>query len=104
MIPERDDFAAVYTVLRREYRYGTSVMDAKTILKLVNQTDRKPINYIKLRYILEIMNELGICLVESLGNDLYHFEIVFKTNKTSIDKSSILKKLKSRCANRQHHG
>lgn len=100
VIPSRDDFAAVYTLLRREYRTGTNVFDEKTLLRLVNQNGHPEINYIKLKYILRIMNELRICGVEEIDKEIYRFEIFFNASKTSIDKSSILKKLKSRCLDR----
>ena len=100
VIPTREDFAAVYTVLRKEYRSGTNLLDCKTLMKLVNSYDRPEINYIKLKYILRIMNELKICSVEEIGEDIFKFEIFFNATKTSIDKSSILKKLKSRCSDR----
>ena len=100
VIPDRDDFAAVYTVLRREYRSGSNLIDDKTLLKLVNSYDRPRINYIKLKYVLNIMNELKICRVEEIEPDIYKFEVIFNAAKTSITKSSILKKLKSRCSDR----
>ena len=100
IIPSRDDFASVYTVLRHEYRTGTDLIDTKTLLKIVNSYDRPYINYIKLKYILKIMNELKICRIEKLDKDIFKFEIFFNASKTSIDKSSILKKLKSRCSDR----
>ena len=46
------------------------------------------------------MNELKICRIEELEPDLYRFEVFFNAAKTSIEKSSILKKLKSRCSDR----
>ena len=100
IIPSREDFASVYTVLRHEFRTGTDLIDTKTLLKIVNSYDRPYINYIKLKYILKIMNELKICRIEELDKDIFKFEIFFNASKTSIDKSSILKKLKSRCSDR----
>ena len=100
ILPDRADFAAVYTMLRREYRSGVDVLDTKTMLKSLSNVEGGPIRYIKLRYILEIMNELQICHVEQIGEDLFQFEVLFHATKTTIDKSSILKKLKSHCTNR----
>ena len=96
-IPTRDDFARIYTMLRREFRSGTSVLDIKTILKMANLPDQTPLNYTKCKYILRILNELKICDVEEIGSDIYRFCVVFNASKTNIDKSSILKKLKSQC-------
>lgn len=100
IIPERDDFVRVYNALRREFRSGTNVIDTKMLQKLVNSIDQPEINYIKLKYILTIMNELKLCRVEEIDDDIYSFEVIFSAAKTSIDKSSILKRLKSRCSDR----
>ncbi len=99
-IPDRSDFAEVYKVLRREFRAGSNVIDIKTLIKLVNSSDHEKINYVKLRYIIRIINELKICSIEEIGEDIYRFEVIFNASKTSIDKSSILKKLKSQCTDR----
>ena len=101
VIPTRDDFARVYTALRREFRSGTTVLDIASIIKLVNNPSHDYIGYVKLKYILRILNELNICVVEDEGDEYYRFNIFFNANKTNIEKSSILKKLKSQCVNRQ---
>ena len=100
LIPDRDDCARVYTFLRKEYRNGNSLTDTKTVLRELNQTGVPEINYIKLKYIFEIFNELRICEISELDRDIYSFQVVFQANKTSIDKSAILKKLKSQCIDR----
>lgn len=100
VIPDRNDFVQVYTVLRREYRSGMSVMDFNTLFKLVNAYDNVNINYIKLRYITTILNEMKICSIETLDKDIFKFEVLFNASKTNIEKSSILKKLKSQCKDR----
>lgn len=98
IVPNREEFAEVYKVLRREFRNGTSVIDQKTLLRLVNATSEYAlISYVKLKYILRIFNELNICEVEEIEEDLYRFNVIFHASKTSIEKSSILKKLKSQC-------
>ncbi len=100
VIPTRDDFAEVFKVLRREYRIGSNLLDGKTLLKLVNSGETAEINYIKLKYILRIMNELMICDVREIEEDIFRFEMLVNVKKTSIEKSSILKKLRSRCSDR----
>lgn len=99
-VPSRDDFARLYTLLRREYRNGVSVLDVKTILRMLNQSDEAPINYIKCKYMLRILTELQICEIEELSNDIYSFRVVFNATKTNIDKSSILRRLKGQCSDR----
>jgi len=71
------------------------------LLKLINgASEGNEINYVKLKYILRILNELKICEIEELNEDIYRFSVLFHATKTSIDKSSILKKLRSQCSDR----
>jgi hypothetical protein len=100
-LPDREDFATVYKVLRREFRGGRNAMEQGEILKLVNGAgEGKFINYVKLKYILRILNELNICEVQEISHDIYIFSVIFNASKTSIDKSSILKKLRGQCVDR----
>ena len=94
-LPERDDFAHVYTALRREFRQGRDTFTLQALLAMVGANAPHPINYVKLRYIIEIFHELRICGVEELPNDTYRFDVFFNAAKTSIDKSAILRRLRS---------
>lgn len=94
-VPDREDCSRVYTWLRHEYRNGNSVTDMKSVLREINRNDEKIINYVKLKYIFEIFNELQICDIVELDKDIYRYEVIFRATRTSIDKSAILKKLKS---------
>lgn len=100
VIPVRDDFATVYTALRKEFRAGTCVLDTESILKLVTPHGTEGMNYIKLKFILRILNELKICELEEIDTELYRFNVFFNANKTNIEKSSILKKLRGQCLNK----
>lgn len=51
----------------------------------------------KLKVILEVLNELKICTIDEVTPGIYQFDIYFNSEKTSIEKSSILKKLKNQC-------
>lgn len=99
-LPNRDDCARVYLFLRKEYRNGTSVIDVNTILRALNGQESNSINYVKLKYILEILNELKICEVTELHGDIYSFTVLFQATKTSIDKSAILKRMRTQCIDR----
>ena len=69
----------------------------RDLLALVNASGNRSINYVRLKYILEIFHELQICGVEEYEADQYRFDIYFNASRTNIEKSSILKKLKSQC-------
>ena len=97
VLPDRDDFARVYVALRKEFRQDNSILDTKSILKLVNTGSESVINYIKFKFIVRILDELQICSICEIDKDIYSFDISFNSNKTNIEKSSILKKLKGQC-------
>ena len=100
VIPNRDDFAAVYTVIRREFRLGRDSLSIDVLLSLLNKIENSNINYIKLKFIIKILNELKICGVEKTDEEHYKFDVYFNASKTNIEKSSILKMLRNQCKNR----
>ena len=99
-LPTREDCAVVYTYLRKSYRSGMDSCSTLYTLKTLNSEPGCNINYVKIKYIFEIFNELKICDIRERFKDEYVFEVNFQANKTSIDKSSILKKLRSQCSDR----
>lgn len=94
VLPNRDDMAAVYTLLRREFRAGHSALSMRRILQLMAGVGYE-IGYVKLKFILRIMQELQICGVIEASPDHYVFDFEYHTAKTNIEKSSILRKLRS---------
>ena len=93
VIPTRQDMACVYTLLRREYQVGHTYFPIRRILSLIAQQGT-PLGYYKLKTIIRIMQELNICDITEPMRDCFVFDFYFNPTKTSIDKSSILKKLK----------
>jgi single-stranded-DNA-specific exonuclease len=100
ILPTRDDCALLYTVLRREYRQGHSAYTERSLLSLMQDCAPGRFPYIKLKFILRIFQELNICGILEPQPGYYVFDIYFTPNKTSIDKSSILKKLRGQCHKR----
>jgi single-stranded-DNA-specific exonuclease len=96
-IPTRDDFALVYTFLRREFRQGNTTYSDQALLMALESEAPGKINYIKLKYIIRVLHELQICGVNEPEEGYYVFDIYFTPNKSSIEKSSILKKLRGQC-------
>ncbi len=93
VIPTREDMACVYTLLRREHQIGHTYFPIRRILSMISQQGAS-IGYYKLKTIIRIMQELNICDITEPIQDCFVFDFYFNPTKTSIDKSSILKKLK----------
>lgn len=92
--PTRDDVAAVYTFLRKEFRSGRTAFPMRRLMGQIRTADGKSFGYAKLKFIIRIMQELQICGVSEPVEDYFLFDMFYAT-KTNLEKSSILHKLKS---------
>ncbi len=90
ILPGREDIAAIYTWLRREFRMGHTVFSLHRILTLFARQGICGIGYSKLKFSIRIMQELNICGVTETSPDTYVFDFYFNPSKTNIEKSSIL--------------
>ena len=95
ILPSRDDMALVYTMLRKEYRAGYTAFRISRLLMMLRVMGHGTVGYAKLKFIIRIMQELKLCDVLELDEDYYKFGFQYQATKTSIEKSSILHKLKS---------
>ena len=97
VVPNREDIAEVYKLLRRECRIGHNTFSHKTLLSTLNLTSALQINYVKLKFIIMILKELSLCGVKEPGDNLYIFDVYCNAAKTNIENSEILKKLRTQC-------
>ena len=101
VIPTREEFAVVYNVLRRESRIGHDTIGEKILLSMLRGDACRggEIGYIKMKFIMSVFRELNVCGVEE-EDGYYRFEIYFKADKTNLDRSYILKRLRAQCRDR----
>ncbi|MBQ7379083.1 MAG: single-stranded-DNA-specific exonuclease RecJ [Clostridia bacterium] len=97
VIPNREDIAEVYKLLRSQCRIGHNTFSHKTLLSTLNMTSALQINYIKLKYIIHILKELNLCGVKEPSDNLYIFDVYYNAAKTNIENSEILKRLRAQC-------
>ena len=95
VVPTRDDFVPVYKILRKEFYSGRNLMTIRRMLGLLKKIGGREIGYIKLKFIIRIMQELQLCEVFEATPDHYIFSLEYQSGKTNIEKSSILRKLKA---------
>ena len=89
LVPTREEIACVFTVLRDDARRGNATISERGLLERVS-----PIGMVKLRLILCILNEMGVCRVRDPIDGIYVFEINFNSPKTSIDASPLMQRLR----------
>ena len=98
LVPDRDEIAAVFTVLRDEARQANVTVGERILLERVNRMSPIAINRIKLRLILRILTEMGVCRVEDAAEGYFAFEVDFDAPKTTIDASPLMCHLRDQLA------
>lgn len=94
-VPVRDEFAVVYSILKRELRMENDLFSIRALSKLLEKSGYC-YSYSKLKLILKVFQELNLLSIEELdcSRELYRFKYVFVKNKTDLDKSNLYKKIK----------
>ena len=95
VVPDREDFAAVYTVIRRLVRGGTDTFSTRSMHAQLCAAGCD-IGLIKLKFIFSIFREMNILGIEETEKETYRFHLRFNTGKTDLEKSNILKQLRLR--------
>ena len=96
IIPSREDFAVVYRMLASAVRIGECTLKIRDILyRLRNAKEKNDISYIKLLIIIKVMQELNIMGIEELGDESYTFSVQYRSSKAELDKSTLLRRLRS---------
>ncbi len=99
LVPTRDDIACVFTVLRRDARLGNASMTERTLAEHLSHTPLgalAPVGGVKLRLILQILNEMGVARVREPDEGIFCFEIAFDAPKTSVEASPLFRSLHRR--------
>ena len=96
IIPNRNDFAAIYNLLKKEIRMEHDTFSIRALCKLLTNNGVQN-RYVKVKYIIRVFQELNILGVDEIDQDaeIYRFKYIYVKNKTDLDKSNILRRLKS---------
>lgn len=95
VVPNRDDFAAVYTAIRRYLRGGGDTVSMRRVASLLH-ADGKEIGYIKLRFIFRIFEELELIYAEETEEDVFRFKLRLAASRVDLERSEILHQLRNR--------
>lgn len=97
LLPGREDFAAVYRVLRARTCESVSEMSEKQLLSIVKTASVGGINRAKLRVILDVLDEMKLCSIQYHEFDLIEFHVDLSAPKVDLESSPILCRLKAQC-------
>ncbi len=95
VIPTRGDFAAVYKLMLSSLRSGIDTLSHKDIISRFKNESGVNIGYIKLKVIVMVLKELNLVDITDVRDEVYKFNIHYSTGKTMLDKSTLLRRLRS---------
>ncbi len=95
VIPSRDDFAAVYQLVRRSVRNGCDTLSHRAILSHLTSEGVSGIGYVKLKVIIRVLQEMNLLGITENASEQYAFRLRYSDKKVDLDKSTILRKLRS---------
>ena len=96
VLPDRDDFAIVYRYISTSVRQGTDTLSIRDIISGLKKTCHlKCIGYVKLKIIIKVFTELNILSINEISPEVYCFKIHFSSSKTDLEKSNLLKRIRS---------
>lgn len=76
ILPDRDDFAAVYRLIQNLVRMDIDVLKHRDIISRLRSTDPSVhIGYVKLKIIMMVFKELNILSVEDIAPDTYNLNL-----------------------------
>lgn len=96
ILPDRADFRAVYRLVQNSVRSGVDTLKHRDIIsKLKNNDEGLNIGYAKLKVIIMVFKELNIISIDDISHETYKFKLHYTTTKAQLDKSTILRRLRS---------
>ena len=96
VVPSREDFVEVYKLIQTSIHAGCdSFTHAELLTRIKNSVKTAKIGYIKLKFIIMVFKEMNIIGIDEYEDEAYKFRIQYSTTKKNLEKSHILRKLRS---------
>ena len=99
ILPTREDFVAVYNLVRRSVRSGCDSLSHRAIYSALLSDPSVNIGYVKLKVIIRVLQEMNLLGIEETSDEFYSFKLRFSDKKVDLEKSNILRKLRTQLKN-----
>lgn len=93
VLPRRSDIAAVYKFLRYESMCGHTVYSFRALRAAILEQMNVDINTLKLRFIINILEDMKVCEFDRIGNEQFEFEVAKGAEKSNIELTKTYKML-----------
>ena len=95
-IPDRNDFARLYMVLRNLEGTGRTVVSEKQLYHMTAGAVEVGVHFGKFLLMLDVLQEMALCDVKRISEELLEFHIRPTEGKVDLERSAILSELKQR--------
>ncbi|MBQ8371917.1 MAG: single-stranded-DNA-specific exonuclease RecJ [Clostridia bacterium] len=95
VLPDRADFVSVYRFIQNSLHTGVNTYTHSDLCTKISSSGEVKMNYIKLKFIMMIFREMNLIDIDEYEDECYRFNIHYSTTKRNLEKSSILRKLRS---------
>lgn len=93
ILPTRADIATVYKFLRYESMCGHTVYSFRALRAAILEQLCVDLSTIKLRFIINILEDMRVCEFDRMGEDIFEFEVAKSAEKGSIELTKTYKML-----------
>lgn len=97
ILPTRSDIAEIYKLIRRENLSGHTSFSYRMLRSMLHEACNRSVNYIKLRFALNILDDIRVCEVGEKGEDTFSVEVYQNAAKTNIESSETYRRLCGQC-------
>ena len=95
ILPSREDFVAVYQFIVAAGRTGVDTFSHRDLaIRLSKGSDAVEMNYIKLKIIIKVFQELNVMGIDEFKEENYKFTVRY-SHKTNLEKSSLLRRIRN---------
>ena len=93
VLPSRADIATVYKFLRYENMCGHTVYSYRALRAAILEQLCVDLSTLKLRFIINILEDMQVCEFDRLGDDEFEFEVAKSAEKSNIELTKTYKML-----------
>ncbi|MBE6643901.1 MAG: single-stranded-DNA-specific exonuclease RecJ [Ruminococcaceae bacterium] len=95
VLPSREDFVAVYRFILASSRIGVdSFSHRELVIRLAKGPDAVDMNYVKLKIIIKVFQELNVLGIDEFKEENYRFTVRY-AQKTNLEKSGLLRRFRN---------
>ena len=97
LLPSREEFVAVYRLLRTRTCESICRISEKQLFSLVKGAYATSFNRVKLRIVLDVLDELKLCHIQYHEPDLIEFRVDLSAPKVDLESAPTLCRLREQC-------